>query len=953
MVKDLIREIKSKLYQFIALTLITMLGVGFFVGIQVTGYDMRKTGDAYMDERSVLDYTLKHSLGIDQEMIDSLNDALETEVLGVVEEDMFARNEKFDDVVKVISYTDVTKNDLTLVSGRLPHEALEVVVDQIMVELYDLKIGDELNLMKNEIFTPSSVKIVGFVESSLYMNLERGQSLLGIGKVKGFIYTKDIPRLSDELIYTSVRIKDAKVDVEYTIGKIEENLSLERFNRLIEPEKEKLVDAQVELDKAKEAAKSEFEKADQEIVNATAKLEKSKTELEAGINQLSFIPITTGTLDERLEFARASYDKAIDNLNIVITSIEKQIAETSSPEIKEYLETQLNETLSELNTLSTEFEKGYAQIASGVKQYNEGIQKLEESKEKLAAENLSVNKKLSDAQAVIDKGYADIEAADHGLIYLQDRKDSIIGYREFYDDSNRIEKIGKVFPIIFFMVSILITLSTVTRLIEENRMEMGVYKALGYTSLRTSMKYVLFTGFSWFFGAILGLLFGFYFIPQIIYDAYRIMYQTPDMVTGIVVSYAYIPLIISFISSVGVTFIKSMRVANEKTSQLLRPVAPKGGQRILLEKIPFLWKRFSFLYKVSFRNLFRNKTRFLMTLLGIGGTTGLLIVGFGLTHSIYSIVDKQFNEIIQYDGLVYYDEDTFTKEAFDDYIPVYVSSSKHEGHEFSVYVTEDLKHLADFITFRDRKTNEVITYDPDSVIITEKLARLLNVKVGGSVDILIDDKPTSIKIDVITENYANHYIYTSKDKLESLSQKTYKENMILFDTSRTDLEQVSEEIFASDGVLAVQFLEEISKTYRDMMQSFDVVIWVVVGAALALEILVLTNLISMNMSERKKELATLKVLGFNKNELSSYILRENIILTFLSTIFGFVFGKVLHYFVVTQAEIDMLMFNYELKVSSYLYAFALTLILSILINYIMARRANKVNMSEALKTFDQ
>ena len=952
MVKDLIREIKRKTYQFIALTLITLLGVGFFVGIQVTGYNMRMTGDAYMNERSVLDYYIQHSLGIDQAMIDDIQEALGGSVQGVFEEDMFARSEKFDDVLKVFYYNEATQNDITLISGRLPKGANEVLMDDVMVERYNFALNDEIKLIRNDIFESTSVKIVGFVDSSLFLNLERGQSRLGVGKTQGYLYAYDIPFIHEDLIYTGIRIKDStQEDVEYVIDKLEEKLSLDRFNRLVQPEIEKLEEGQKELDDKKAEALSAFAQAEVEFEQAQAQLDSAKVQLEAGINQLSLIPITTGTLDERLAFSYASYEKSKEILELAIETLKAQLAQTESEEVKAFIEAQMNSTLTELESLNREFLSGYNTLRSGVEAYNQGVLELEENKLAFEQEKSKALSELQKAQDEIDQAYLDIETADHGMLYVQSREDTIIGYREFYDDSNRIEKIGQVFPIIFFAVSILITLSTITRMVEENRLEMGVYKALGYSSLRTSMKYVLFTSMTWFVGSSLGLYLGFYFIPQIIYDAYRIMYQTPNMVGGVVFSYAYVPVLISFISSVGVAFVKSMVVAREKTSQLLRPVAPKSGQRILLERISFVWKKLSFLYKVSFRNLFRNKTRFLMTLLGIGGTTGLLIVGVGISHSIYSIVDKQFDEIIQYDGLVFYDKEDFYTEGFDDLIRLHVESSKVKGHEYSIYAAEDVQELAKFIRFQDRKTSLPLEVDHHDVIMSEKLAKLLNVKKGESTTLMIHDRSVNVIVDEITENYANHYVYMSLERLNELIGTKQEENMMLFQVE--DDNGLAEKILESNHVLAVQFLDEMAQTYREMMKSFDIVIWVVIIAALSLEILVLTNLISMNMSERKKELATLKVLGFYPKELSSYILRENIILTLMAIVFGFVFGKFLHYFVVTQAEIDMVMFNYELRYRSYLFAALLTLSLSILINYVMARRADKVNMSEALKSFDE
>lgn len=952
MVKDLLREIKRKAFQFLALTLITMLGVGFFVGIQVTGYDMRMTGDQYMESRDVLDYKVMHTLGIDDEFVEDVHKLVGGTVTGVYEEDMFARKGEFDSVVRIYEYTDATKNDLTLLDGRMPEKTNEAVIDSKLIEYHDFKIGDTFRLYKNVIFDNTEVEIVGIVESSLYMNLERGQSRLGVGNVSGFMYAYDIPHVDKDSVYTGIRIKDPiSEDVKTELVQNDDELIEARFQRIIQPELDKLEDAKDTLNENKIKAEREFDKTDKELKEAKTKLDDSLVELQLGLNELAQTELS-GSLVERQQTAKANFDEKVQETRFALDALKQQIAATENPEEAAILEAVLHEKEAELQQGIDVFNAGYQEINQGIEEYQRGFDRWEQGKNTYYSQKERVERELTDAENEIIEAYQKIAEADRGTLIVQTREDVVIGYREFYDDSNRIEGIGKVFPIIFFCVSILVTLSTVSRMVDENRMEIGVYKALGYSTLRTSMKYILFAGLSWLIGSILGLYFGFYFIPRIIYDAYRIMYLTPELVDDIVLSYAWIPLVISFLSSVGIAIFKTFSVAKEKTASLLRPVSPKGGQRILLERIPFIWNQFSFLLKVSFRNLFRNKTRFLMTILGIGGTTGLLIVGFGIQHSIYSIVDKQFDEIIQYDGLAYYEELDFDTNDFSDYTITFVENGKADTNDVTLYAAEDLNHLGSFISLKDRKSKEPIKYGADDVIITEKLARLLNVKEGDSANVIIDDRKVTFVIDGIAENYAGHYIYTSQSKYEQLIGKNVESNMILFKVDDIDHDVLAQKLLDSDHILSVQFLNDISSTYRDMMKNFDVVIWVVVVSALALEVLVLSNLITMNMSERKKELATLKVLGFNKNELAAYVLRENIILTVLASLFGFVFGKYLHYFVITKAEIDAVMFNYELLWTSYFAAFALTFALSVILNFALSQRANRVNMSEALKTFD-
>lgn len=953
MVKDLFREIKSNYFQFIALVLITALGVGFFVGIQVTGYDMRQTADHYMDTHRVLDYQIQHTLGIDDAMIEEIETLLGGNVEGILDDTVFARSDKVDDVLKVYAYTDVTKRDVTLIEGSMPQNDLDVLADVIMKQMFDLEVGDTLQIFEHNVFETTEVKVVGFIESSMYLNLDRGQSQLGVGKVNGFIYGLNLPVVNDD-IYTAIRIQDASVDdVVYFLDKHKDMISENRFNRAIVPELEKLADAQVTLDEARLKAEAEFSKAEQEFENAKKELDAAYVQLEDGVTQLSGGFVLSGTVEERIGAARINFGRIKTLMENQLEVIRVQIAQTENEEVKEVLEKQLDEGVEELRVYSDQFESGMTQLERGLVAYNEGLAEYERNLVLYESEKASAIQELDDAQKEIDRGYEAIENADHGTMIVSDREAAIIGYREFYDDSMRIEKIGKVFPVIFFFVAILVTLSTMSRLIEENRMEMGVYKALGYSPLRTSMKYILFSGLSWVIGSLIGLYFGFFFIPQLIYDAYRIMYQTPELVDGVIWQYTYIPLMVGFLSSVGVTFIKSMKISKETTANLLRPQPPKSGQRILLERFTGLWKRLSFLYKVSFRNLFRNKSRFFMTLLGIGGTTGLLIVGIGLRHSIYSIVDKQFDEIIQYDGLVYYVSDEFENTYFEDALHMYVEGIELDHFDVSIYSTDDLKQLSEFVQVRDRKSGVHLDYDYDDVILTEKIARKLELDVGDTFSLRVDGINITLQVGAIMETYAGHSIYLSHQTLEAQLGYVPQENIVLFKTDATNLDALATEVLEDENVVAIQFLDELSETYRDMMKNFDVVVWVVIGAAIALEVLVLINLITMNMNERQKELATLKVLGFNKNELASYILRENIILTLMAIIFGFAFGKILHYFVVTQAEIDVVMFNYEILISSYLYAFVLTFGLSVLINFLMARRANTVNMSEALKTFDE
>lgn len=1022
MLKDILREMKDKWFQFLAIVIITMLGVGFFIGIQVTGYDMRETADLYMEESNVMDLEFRHTLGIDQEMVDEIAKELNSEVVGIYDDDSYLKNGQFDDVVKVIEYTESSKDDLRLIEGKLPVSKQETVVDNIMRDVYKLQVGDTLKLAKSDIFKAQEITIVGFAESSLYLNLERGQSRIGSGGVSGFIYPFELDKVEDVFSAARIRLRDdlSIEDAKNILEEKEAKLSDARFDRIIAPDILLLEEAQEEIDQNTIVADEEFADADLEIKKAEIQLTDAKQELESGLIEI-IGTLPEGSLRDQLGAAQriiaekeveaedqfdtidkgmseaeaaineriAETEESIRSSEATIAELEKVIAEyeSSIPEgtaidgaaqlvldtAKESLENNKRdvetskETLKSLRGIidglvSEEERKAAAQIAmakrglsqleTGINEYEAGLIELENSKTLLASEKEDAYQSLVDGQKEIDEAYLEIENTDHGKNYLLERKDVLIGYNEFYQDSDRIEAIGKVFPLLFFGVAVLVTLSTVSRMIDESRMQIGVYKALGYSALVSSMKFVGFTGFAWFFGSLFGVIIGFYLIPSMIYNAYRIMYQTPELVDGIVLSYAWLPILFSFLASVGVALYKSFSVAKEKTAELLRPPMPKDGQRIFLEKIGFLWKRLSFLYKVSLRNLFRNKTRFLMTIMGIGGSFGLLITGFGLQHSIYSIVDKQFDEIVQYDGMVVYDQgESIDHSLFDGSIDINSSTVRVESSDVSLFVSDDMEKLSDFITLRDRKTQKKIPVNDQTVVVSEKLAIENKLKVGDSIIFTQKEHDYEFEIGQITENYVFHYIYMPSSVYESISGLDVENNIALFKT-QGDVEKLNEILYEDENVLAVSHLKDMRDTYQDMMGNFDIVIWVIVGAAFALELIVLMNLITMNLSERYKEMATLKVLGFYPRELASYLLRENIVLTLFSLVVGALFGKYLHHFVIINAEIDAIMFNRELLASSYLLGAALTLGLSIVINVVMARRANKVNMSEALKTFD-
>lgn len=1007
MVKDTLREIKNKWFQFLAIIIITCLGVGFFIGIQVSGYDMRITLDQYSIDTTMPNMVLQSTIGIDDEMIESIITKTNSEVVGVHQGDalVISKDAISQSVLTFYDFSD-TEKDVTLVQGNLPTKPQEVLLDSELMNYYE--IGDTLTIEANDYLKEQTITVVGFGKSILYLNLERGSSQLGSGRVEGYGYVYDLQVEGD--LYSAVRVYDTDIKTIEEIIDTNQNVWIEeRFDRLIAPEIKKLEDAQKEINDGYEKieeAKVELEKGYRDLQNGQNEIDSNRillhNEYINGLNELDSaskklenaqestknaltktnggIPLE-GSLQEQLDSISTNLSEKSKETKKLFEQQQAQINLVEDEETKAELQNQLDAQIVIFEQQIAEGTQGILSIQEAITSIENGFNNIEQAQTNLETQIQQATKELDNAQAEIDQGYVDlvaaedeitqstmdlkdaqkkvdkgyreIEKASRGEIITLNRKDFSIGYQEFYDDSVRIEGIGQVFPLIFFGVAILVTLSTVTRMVDESRSQIGIYKALGYSWLQASTKFIGFTLISWLIGSLLGMLIGFIFIPDIIYDAYRLMYQTPERLGGFVWSYAWLPLLVSFLSSVGIALFKSYTTSRDNAANLMRPPVPKSGQRLFLEKITFIWTKLTFLYKVSLRNLMRNKVRMLMTIVGIGGCTGLLIVGFGLSHSINGVIDKQFGELSNYDAMVVYDGDLEIVDGISEGYSMYVERiSTPITSDVSLYAVEDFVSFEEYIHLQNRITKEKLLIEDNAVVATEKLAELNNWSVGDIIILNIDNKPYEFLLTNITEHYLAHYIYIDTDLFQEVTQKSVNNNMRLFKTN-SDTDQLFSDLLKQEDVLQVTDIQERMDVQQEALGSFDIVVWIITIAAFSLELIVLMNLITMNMSERYKELATLKVLGFYPKELASYLLRENIILTLISVILGCVFGYYLHQYVILSAEIDMIMFNRELLFTNYLLAAGLTMTLSILINIVMARRANNVNMSEALKTFDE
>ena len=642
--------------------------------------------------------------------------------------------------------------------------------------------------------------------------------------------------------------------------------------------------------------------------------------------------------------------------------------------------------------------QGQAEIDRGFEQLNRGEQTLTEQRQQGQSEldaarqefetgQEAYEKEAQAFQKLQDETLPDLKAAQRTIDQEREKLDELEpatftyvlrddnpGYLEYEENANRISSIATVFPTIFFLIAALVSLTTMGRMIEEKRTEIGTYKALGYKNSEVSLKFIIYSLTAGLTGTLLGLLVGFYLFPTIIINAYGQLYNMTEFPTPWYLSYSLIGLAVGLFCTVGISMIVLRVDLMSSPATLLRPKAPKAGKTILLERIQPLWRRLNFNQKVTMRNLFRYKSRMFMTVFGIAGCTAMILTGFGLKNSISDIVPIQFNEVWRYQGIVTFDEEAST-QAIEEYQAAVsqldllsatlgmtsenltVAQTGKASQEVTVYVPENPAELSDFVSFTERKTGEVYALGDNGVIINEKLAKLFQLAIGDTIELKNGDNEIfEVTISGITENYVGHFAYFSPTYYEEIFGEipTYNSELLLFSEALTKEQenQIANDLMKQDRVLNVTFLSDSSTALDDTTEILNIVVWLLIISAGLLAFIVLYNLNNINISERIRELSTIKVLGFYNKEVTMYIYRENIFLTLFGIIAGLFLGRILHGYVLATVELDMLMFSPEIHLLSYLYSSLITLFFTIIVGFVMYQKLKHVDMIEALKSND-
>ena len=831
-------------------------------------------------------------------------------------------------------------------------------------------------------------------------------------------------RMQEMADYLNEKIPEAQekiADAEAQLADAEQQLTdaaneLANARKQIEDGEKELEDGRAELEKQKaqyEKYEQQYEEGKQQLEAAKLQMtavDAAKAQLAAGKAQINAImgrmenlpensvllPILADTLaptlneltdanGKKLNLGDKLYD-ADGNVtpatvaatrtavNDYFSSMEKQI--TSAAGQYESGKAELEQSRKQLDTYKAELEKAEKKLSDGEKELAYARLKLADGEKEFEEKSADARQKIADGKEELNRGKLQLADSEEMLEklspaewYLYTRKDLALGVGEFGDDAARIDNISTIFPVFFLAVAALVCLTTMARMVEEQRTEIGTLKALGYTDREIQKKYLIYSLSATVLGSGLGLAVGFKLFPTVIYDAYCIMYDLPPVEAPFHWGVAAICVVVALGCVTLVTCSVCRGVLSEMPANIMRPKAPPAGQRVLLEKVPFIWRRLSFSHKVTVRNLFRYKKRVLMTIVGIAGCAALVLTGYGLQDAISDIVTNQFQQVFRYDLLAGYsaedkaeeqalfaqlESDSNIKEWMPQYRATITAVGAKHSYEVNLTVSEDYTRLTDFVSLQERVSRKGLTPEKEGAIITEKLGTMLGLKAGDTLILRDSDNRTyALEIAGVSENYASHFVYISAEYYEEIFGKAPEYNAVIVGlANRDDWAATSEKLLAGGTVQMVSSDAELLAQYMNITDNLGYVVAVLIVSAGLLAFVVQYNLSNINITERTREIATLKVLGFYDSEVSAYIYRESVILTILGTGLGLLLGTALTRFVVSTAEVDSIMFGRNIYWPSFLMATLITFLFSFLVNWAMHYRLKKINMVESMKSVD-
>ncbi len=901
MLKDTLREIRKSFGRFFSILAIAAIGVAFFAGVTASSSDMKASSDKYYDDQNFMDIRIISSVGFTDEDIEAIRSVEGIEGLFAAHTaDVVVNSEGIQSAVRVMSVPDSGLdednssyiNRLRLKEGRLPQADGECVVKYTQAFSGKIQIGDKLVLESG-----SSEDISETVKESEY-------TVVGIVYTPYYLtYDMGQTAVGGGRINYCIFIRDGEFAQEYYTEAYASVSGSDELDTYSDAYFDLVGDAASRLE---ELADERLDAREQSVRDELAQQkEEALQEVYDGIRE---------AVTKRIYEEYARYYPGINIDAIVEPVLEKTIADN----IAAY-------DTSEIDAVFEEYEQEY------------------------------------------------LGGRDDWQWYVLDR-DSHYSFRDYKSSAERMDAIAVVFPVFFIFVAALVCLTTMTRMVDEQRELIGTYKALGYGMTAIAFKYVAYSLMASLIGGIAGCLFGLKLFPTIIYHCWNIVYELPQEM-----AYAdHLLLSVLSVSAMTVVIVISTVYACynelvEVPSALMRPKAPKKGRKIFLERIGFLWKHLSFSGKVCARNIFRYKKRFFMTVIGVAGGCALMMAGFGIKDSISGLIRKQYQEILNYDVVLLYDQEDVPGKAagdsrFESFYALYSYTSGVDAEPFSddgdmpdqseasVQVVYDGSAFSDYVTLRDRRTQKKYVLDDTGICITEKMANDLKTKKGDTVYLKGGSgECRPVRVAHVVEMYTNHYVFMTAAYYQEVFGEEAQDNCllgVLKDSGEEAEALVGRDYLNTDGVTGVTFFTANIDRFNDMISSLSLVTYVLILSAAALSFVVLYNLTNVNVSERIREIATIKVLGFYDGEVAMYVYRENIIITIIGAAAGLVLGLLLHGYIMKTVEMDNVMFGNEVQVLSFVLAFLLTLCFSLIVNLVMYRRLKRIPMVESLKSVE-
>ena len=1034
--KDVFREIKTSLGRFVSLFLIVALGVAVYAGIRSCRPDMMISADAFYDESNLEDIRVMSTLGLTDDDVAALEavDGVKKAV-GTYTSDFICHLGDSQYVVKLMAITDGI-NEITLKSGRMPQAENECLIDNYYMNLREYKIGDTIEIFSGDdteledVVNVTKFTVTGSFVSSEYLSMTMGNTTIGSGKIEGLmavqpsvfaldVYTeidllvdgaKDLMCYSDEYEDLIDAEKDKIEEIRVGREQARYDSVIGEANEELDKAKKEYEDGKAELDDAKqqfEDGKGELENAKNTYNNGVAELNSKRDEISQGESALATakgkLETQKQTLKTQKETAYAEISKQQTALDEQRTQLEAGHAAGLIPD-EQYQAAlaQIDAGQAEIDAAKTqadtEFASYDAKIQAGEQEIAANEQKIAEGKAAIAdaeaqlyqaeidiangeQELADAEKEIADGEKELQDAEKELDDAEREISKIEKAEWFILGrnylteYTSFKSDAERIGNIGKVFPMIFFIVAALVCLTTMTRMVDEERTQIGTLKALGYGKGMIMRKYIVYALLATLFGSVVGALAGGKVFPFVILNVYKILYPNIDkLYFPYNLEHSLVAAGASIVCILAATFFACTKSLLEQPADLMRPVAPKQAKKLLLERIPGIWSKIRFTWKNALRNFVRYKKRLFMTLFGIAGSTALLLVGFGLKDSINTILYTQFGSIDRYDEVIMLDGDATERNKeelssilendsrFGSFTYIYQtaldaeSANTKEVMNVYLFVPQDMEALPENVDLRDRVTQEKITLSDDTVLISEKMASQLKLKAGDTFQISSGQKDKkTLTVGGIVENYVYHYVYMSPVLYESLYGQQAEYNQILIKNSEgthVDPSGFGEEFLKYGAVGGVMCVESLIEQFEDILKSLDSITLVLIVCAAGLTFVVLFNLNNINISERRRELATLKVLGFYDIELSQYIYRENILITIIGVAIGVIFGIFLNRFVVTTVEVDIVMFGRQIFFPSFVKSILIAIGFAVIVNLIVHLKLKKIDMATSLKSVE-